>query len=546
MNAADRKLTPADIRRRCAGFRGLAASVVLSLTVAAGLAAPPVAPPSKPRLLLLVVVDQLRYDYLLQFRADYKSGFARLLQRGAVFTSAHYLHASTNTAPGHATLLSGAPPSVSGIIDDDWYDRATGQHTTAVFSPGTKLVGGLDDDVGSSPFRMLVGTIPDELKTRSSKSKAIGVSWKDRAAILAVGRSADAAYWFDIHTNHWVTGSYYRDKLPGWLEALNGEKPFDRYRNAVWRGLGAPETAKPFCSVAAREGIPECWLPGTPWSNEMLEELAERAIAGEALGSHSGTDTLSVSFSANDYVGHDVGPEHPEMRDMCIRTDQLLGRLLDYVDKRIGPGKTLIVLTSDHGVAPLPEANQARHMPGGRLSEKGLAQVITNALTARYGPGKWVLPGPPLTPYLNLDLIGSRKLDRSEVERVASDALRATPHIARVYTRHELLHNLAQQDSIQREISLGFYGPNSGDLFIVPDPYWVIGDSGTSHGSPYTYDTHVPIIFSGEGIKPGFYTASVAVNDIAPTLAVLLGVEEPCGSIGRVLNEIFSSTMVNR
>jgi arylsulfatase A-like enzyme len=270
----------------------------------------------------------------------------------------------------------------------------------------------------------------------------------------------------------------------------------------------------------------------------MIEEFAERAIAGENLGSHDGVDILAVSLSANDYVGHAVGPDDPAVRDISIRTDRLLGKLLDFVDARIGSGNSLVVLTADHGVAPVPEVNQERNMPGGRLSEARVFQRITDALTKRFGPGKWLLPSTAGMPYLNLELIQTRKLDPAQVERAAADAAMMEPHIARVYTRHDILSGLVQRDDIGRAISLGFYGPRSGDLIVLQEPYYLFDATGTSHGTPYNYDTHIPLVFFGPHIKAGTYSNTVAANDVASTLAAILRIDQPSGSIGRILSEI--------
>jgi predicted AlkP superfamily pyrophosphatase or phosphodiesterase len=497
--------------------------------------------PQRPKLLLAIVIDQFRYDYLLRFRSDYNSGLERLLEHGAVFTEARYPQAVTVTAVGHSTFLSGAPPSVSGIISNEWYDRDLEQTITSVFDPATKLVGGVTGAIGSSPRRLLVSTVADEVKIRNGDSKVIGVSIKDRGAILPAGHMADAAYWYDPDSNHWVTSSFYRADLPAWVEKLNDEKVYLQHLGDSWRPFDAKdESTPPFCTMVAGVSVRFCGgLESTPWGNEMIEQFAESAIDGESLGQHSGTDILTVSFSSNDYVGHTVGPDDPAVRDISIRIDRLLGKLLDYADRRIGAGKTLVVLTADHGVAPVPEVNQARKMPGGRLSEPHLTQTINNALTRRFGAGKWLMPGVILNPYLNLNLIKSHKLDPAEVERVAADSVMAESHISRVYTRHDLLAGRVQMDPLGRALTLSFYGPRSGDVFIVPEPYYLTEATGTSHGTPYGYDTHVPVIFFGPQIKPGIFHQNIAVNDIAPTLATLLGVETPSGSIGRVLTEIF-------
>ncbi len=505
------------------------------LTAAAILSA---APP--PKLVLAIVIDQFRYDYLLRFRADYHAGLARLLDRGAVFTDAHYLQASTVTAVGHSTFLTGAMPSVSGIIGNEWYERESGKSVTSVSDPATRLVGGDADRAGSSPRRLLVSTVGDELKTQRADSKVIGISIKDRSAILPAGHMADGAYWYDDHANAWVTSSYYRDELPEWARKLNEQHPAARYAGAKWLPFDAQgDSAKPFCSMVKDSGVRFCGsLEATPWGNEMIEEFAESAIQGENLGRHASTDLLAVSFSSNDYVGHAVGPDDPAVRDISIRTDRLLGKLLDAVERSVVAGHTLVILTADHGVAPVPEVNQARKMPGGRLNGGELTGKITDALTKRFGPGKWLLTGSPATVYLNLDLIRTQKLDVAEVERVAAEAAREEQHIARVYTRSQLMSGQMQQDDISRAFTLGFFGPRSGDLFVLHEPYYLFEAAGTSHGTPYDYDNHVPVIFLGPGIKPGKYSTRIAVNDIAPTLAEILNVEQPSGSMGRILSEI--------
>ena len=506
------------------------------------LAAAAILPAAPPKLVLAIVIDQFRYDYLLRFRSDYHSGFARLLEKGAVFTDAHYMHAATVTAVGHGTFLTGATPSISGIIANEWYDRESGQTVTSVSDPATKLVGGNTDRAGSSPRRLLVSTVGDELKIQRGESRVIGISIKDRSAILPAGHMADGAYWYDDHANAWVTSSYYRGELPDWAKKLNQEQPAARYAGAKWLPFDAKgDSAKPFCSMTKDTGVRFCGsIEATPWGNEMIEEFAERALEGENLGHHASTDVLAVSFSSNDYVGHAVGPDDPAVRDISIRTDRLLGKLFDAIDGRIGAGNTLVILTADHGVAPVPEVNQARKMPGGRLNGGELTAKITDALTKRFGPGKWLLASSGGMLYFNQDLIRAQKLDPAEVELVAAEAGLEQHHITRVYTRSQLVDGAVQHDEISRAFSVGFFGQRSGDLFVLQEPYYLFEATGTSHGTPYDYDNHVPVIFLGPGIKPGKYSTRIAVNDIAPTLAEILNVEQPSGSIGRILSEILN------
>jgi len=521
--------------------RVLSAAILVIFVLAAAVNAADVPP---PRLVLAIVIDQFRYDYLLRFRNDYNSGLKRLLDQGAVFTDSHYLQAMTVTAVGHSTFLSGATPSVSGIVGNEWYDRELGRTVTSVSDPATKLVGGIAGVQGSSPRKLITSTVTDELKMRFPTSHVIGVSIKDRSAILPAGHTADAAYWYDNDSNHWVTSSYFRPDLPGWAKEVNDQKYYQRTLGAQWfpfdvRTNKDDETGTPFCTMANGSEIRFCGsMEATPWGNEMIEQFAEAALAGEQLGKHATTDILAVSFSSNDYVGHAVGPDDPAVRDISIRTDRLLGKLFDAVEKNVGMRNTLVVLTADHGVAPVPEVNEARHMPGGRLSEPALAHAITDALVKRYGPGKWLLPSPAYMPYLNLELIHTRKLDPAQVEKTVAEAALQQPHIARAYTRSDLEAGRVQRDSIGNAVSFSFYGPRSADVYIVPEPYYLFEATGTSHGTPYDYDNHVPLIFMGEAIKPGRYSMPVIENDIAPTLAEILGVERPSGSFGQVLRQI--------
>ncbi len=490
----------------------------------------------RPKLLVAIVVDQFRYDYLLRFRSGYNAGLARLLDHGAVLTDAHLQHIPTVTAIGHSTFLSGATPSLSGIVGNEWYERAAKHNVTSVQDDSVQEIGGIPGKSSSSPRRMLVSTVPDEIKMSGQHTKTIGISIKDRGAILPSGHMADAAYWFENDSNTWVTSSYYEKELPQWVQDVNSTRPASKTLGESWFPL---EGGKPFCTMVSGADLRYCGsLEATPWGNEMIETLAEQAIQGEQLGRHDGTDVLAVSFSSNDYVGHAMGPDSPEVRDISIRTDRLLGKFFDYVDQQVGLANTLIVFTADHGVAPIPEVNQERKMPGGRLSPNRISEELNQALAAKFGEGKW-LASFGASVYLNQDLIRSNKLNPAAVEDFAADFLRQVPHIFRVYTRHQLMNGNVPADAVSRAATNGFYPQRSGDLTVIPEGYYLFDPPpGTSHGLPFNYDTHVPVIFFGPGIKPGYYRMRAAANDIAPTIAELLGVEQPSGSVGRVLAEI--------
>jgi predicted AlkP superfamily pyrophosphatase or phosphodiesterase len=486
--------------------------------------------PKKPKLVLFIVVDQCRYDYLTKFRKEFNGGFDRLLKSGANFTRAEDHFFPTLTAVGHATLLTGAMPSATGIIGNDWFDRQAGKRVTSVSDDATQLIGG-DKAKGASPIRLLVPTVGDELKkANGGRPRVLGISVKDRSAILLAGKKPDGAYWFDEKSGNFVTSSYYRPALPDWAQAFNNSHPADRYLGATWLSHRIPDRGRKLYKA----------IEWSPFGNELVEALAERAIQGEALGRREDTDLLALSFSSTDYVGHDYGPDSPEVHETLLRTDRLLEKLFQAVDREVGLSSVLVVMTSDHGIPPLAKVNHARKMPGGHRPLAAVSDWIRMALAAKYGPGKWVTGCWDLLIYLNRDLIAQKKLDVAEVNRAAAEALRRMPHIARAYTREELMDNRAVRDETGRRVKDGFNAAQGADIVFLPEPYWVFSDLNTTHGTTYDYDTHVPLIFMGSGIRAGSYDSLAPTNDIAPTLAEILGVAVPKGSVGRVLSEMFT------
>jgi predicted AlkP superfamily pyrophosphatase or phosphodiesterase len=371
------------------------------------------------------------------------------------------------------------------------------------------------------------------------ESKSIGISLKDRSAILPVGRSADGAYWFDENSGSFVSSSYYFEDVPAWVKDFNQSRFTNQYLGMEWTPL---KGGKPFLRMDPAPGagfFKE--FERSAFGNELLEAFAERVIEAEQLGRHSGTDVLAVSFSSNDYVGHDHGPDSPQVHDISIRTDRVLGALFQFVDSKVGLNKTLIVLTADHGVAPMPEAQKSRRMSGGRIPEDIVVKKAQAVCEAAYGPGKWVVGESGPSPYLNLALIREKGLRVVDVEETVAAAVRSIPHVARVYTRSQLLAGSVNSDAVARRVANGFHPQRSANLLVMPEPFWLFEDKGTSHGTPYHYDTHVPIVFMGPGIKSGWYRKRAAVNDIAPTLAAILEIEAPSGSAGRVLDEALDS-----
>lgn len=498
---------------------------LLSLFVAASLLP---AAPQKPKLLVTIVIDQFRYDYLTRFRSEFHAGFDRLLTKGAVFTNANYVHFPTVTAVGHSTVLTGATPSISGIVGNDWYDREEHKHVSSVSDSRTTLLGGTGE--GSSPERMLVSTVGDELKmSNAGRSKVIGISLKDRAAILPAGHTANGAYWFDVRSGNFVTSTYYMKDLPAWVKDFNASRPADKYRGQTWLKHTLPQEAARLYSA----------LEASPYANEMLEAFAEQALTAEQLGKHDVTDILTVSFSANDYVGHAYGTYSPEEHEVTVKTDAVLEKLFQAIDRQVGLDNVVVVLTGDHGVSPSAAEDAANHMPGGRMPGDTVKNAVQAALVKKYGEGNWVIGSWDLSLFLNQDLIAQKNLEQADVDKTAAAAAMGIAHIFRAYTKEQLAAGEVSGDQISRRVENGFNVRRSPDVEFIPEPYWLVSNAVTTHGTPFDYDSHVPVIFMGTGINPGSYNESVIVNDIAPTVATILGVETPAGSVGRVLGEMW-------
>jgi hypothetical protein len=509
------------------GLYGCAAVAVLAQGRAA--AQSKQSPQGPPKLVLAIVVDQFRYDYLTRFRSDFTGGLKRLIEQGAVFTNANYDAAPTVTAVGHSTFLTGATPATSGIVGNTWWDRTESKTTTSVSDDNTRLLGGNGNGTGSSPARLLVSTVGDELKISGKGGKVVGISLKDRSAILPSGHMADGAYWFDGQSGNFVSSTFYFAELPDWVREFNASHPADHYAGQEWLGHKMPAAGPQLYNA----------VDASPFGDELLQALALRALAAENLGSGPKTDLLTISYSSVDYVGHRDGPESPEIHDMVKRVDKLIGALIDAAEARAGRGNVLVAFTADHGSTPIPEVNQKRKMPGGRIAWNNYRAAVEKALIEKFGSGKWISFSADGVIYFSPDPLPGKKLDMAEVQRVAADTIRSLPHIARVYTRSQLAQGAVGRDPVDTRVLNGFNVSRSPDIFTVTDPYYMFNAGGTTHGSPYGYDTHVPVAFLGAPwIHAGSYAGTVGVEDIAPTLATLLAIETPSGNTGRVLTEI--------
>ncbi len=550
---------------------------------------------SRPRLVLLIVVDQFRYDYLSRFGDLFGSrGLGRLMREGASWTEANFDHVPTHTAPGHAVFMTGASPSQTGIVANEWYERETGRRVKSITDDSTMMLAGKPNEKGKGPRRLLCSTVGDELRLADrDRSKVIGISTKDRSAILPAGRRANGAYWFSTDTGNMVSSTYYFDRLPDWVARFNDRHMADALFGARWDRL--LPTEQEYLRRAGKDDVPwenqdkssadtSCFphvitggsmapdkpfyraLDYSPFSNDLLVTFAEEAITNEKLGAGDDTDVLSVSFSANDYVGHRFGPYSQEAMDMTLRVDQQIGKLLDFVDARVGLGNSIVVFTADHGASPIPEQAAQMNFPGRRYQKTDLLKVADEALRARYAradrPANDYIQtfsnkGETEQGLLNSNFYLSRAalqrdgIDLDEAERVIGEAVMKVPGVARYFTRAQLENKaVSSADPVARRVLHGFYSQRSGDVIIVYEPYSIQFDppddptdphSSATHSSPYSYDTHVPLIIMGRGFAAGRYTQAAAPTDIAPTLAQVLSIEAPSCSVGRVLAEALTT-----
>jgi predicted AlkP superfamily pyrophosphatase or phosphodiesterase len=515
---------------------------------------------SKTRLVLLIVIDQFRYDYLTRFEDLFgPGGFRRLLQQGAVFTNANYSYTPTVTACGHATFMSGSLPSLHGIIGNEWFDRGTDREVTSVSDNSVKLLGG-KSMTPASPSRLIGSTVGDQLRlTNRGRSKVVGVALKDRSAILPAGKNANGAYWFDTTEGVFVSSTYYFSDLPQWVKRFNQTQRADKYFGARWDRLLPPAAYER--SLADENVYEESpWgnhfpytinggetTPGkkfydqfdeSPQANEYTVAFAKAAIEGEGLGQDDQTDLLTVSFSANDGLGHRLGPYSQEVEDMTLRTDRVLANLFRYIDQKVGLANTIVVLTADHGVAPIPEHARDLGFGGGRQPIGKIVDAVKAALNERFGTEQWVRHTVNGNIYFDYNVISSKKADRSELERLSCEAAQKIEGVAQCFTRTQFLSGQLLPGTISSRAVNGFNPERNGDIVIVLKPFYMHRtEAGTTHGTPYSYDTHVPVIFLGRDILPGSYGTVTTPSDIAPTLAALLKIEPPSNAVGRILDE---------
>ncbi|QDK81667.1 alkaline phosphatase family protein [Spirosoma sp. KCTC 42546] len=519
-----------------------------------------VQPLARPKLVVGVVVDQMRYDYWYRYYNKYsEGGFKRLLREGFNCRNHHYHYALTVTAAGHASVYTGSMPAIHGIVGNEWYDKRQGTGVYCVGDSSVQAVGTTNAAAGKmSPRNLMVSTVTDQLRIGTNyQSKTIGVAFKDRGAILPAGHTANGAYWFDGKTGNWITSTFYRPELPQWVKEYNDRKrpselmklgwqtllPIDQYTESTaddkayeFKLAGSKKSVFPY-DLAGRSGDAFGIIASTPHGNTLTKEIALEALKNENMGKGTATDFLAVSFSTPDYVGHAFGPTSVEEEDIYLRLDRDLADMLTTLDTWVGKGNYLFFITADHGVMDVVELLKEHHLPAGRLNMGGINAAVKTALREKFGEGDYIRASENYQFYLNHELLQTKKISVNDVYLAIRGVILNTDGVADVLNLHEL--RTANLNDYQLTLyKNGTHAKRSGDIQLVIEPGWMAGSIAASHGGPYAYDTHIPLLFYGWGVKAGETFNRTVVADTAPTVSALLKILEPSGSVGNVIEPL--------
>jgi len=494
-----------------------------------------------PKLIVIIVIDQFRGDYLERYHDQFgEAGFRLLMDHGAYFSNCFYNYANTRTAPGHSTLFTGAYSNGHGIVANEWWDPKKKKMVTSVEDDDTKLVGVSDSKPSASPHNLLADTLGDELKLATQgKARVFAVSLKDRAAILPAGFAGDAAYWIEPKTGVWVTSTYYRDALPRWVQDFNSTRPA-KYWGREWKnsqGEVLASTAHRKGKDGSEAGFYEV-VGGTSFGNEYELEFAKELVVYENVGRGPTTDLLTVSLSPNDILGHRVGPDSAEMAQMALDLDHELADFFNFLGHQIGLADVWIALSADHGVSSLPDAVKKLHIPAANVGGARIEAQINAAITAKFSPGHlsgYVKLDYPIA-WLDQDAFTVAHIRERDAEVAVGEGLKQAG-LRDYYTKSQLRAGEVPNTDLGRKY-MNSYSPLGGWFVMgVPDIFTVGPGGGTDHTSPYNYDTHVPLAFFGLPFRAGTYRTNVEPIDLAPTLASLLGINPPTHSVGHVLTE---------
>jgi len=519
-----------------------------------------------PKLLVGIMVDQMRPDYLTRFSPAFgPDGFNRLRHEGLECRNTHYNYIPTVTGPGHSSVYTGTTPRYHGIVGNSWYDRRLRRDIYCTDDSTVQLVGTTTKGMGVSARNQVSTTLGDELKmTYGGRSKVLALSLKDRASALPAGHMADGAYWLDVNTGDFISSTFYVPQLPAWVRDFNAQKKADAYRRQTWAPLRGPEayrnslpdsnryerifkgkTAATFpydLSKLAPQNPPAYESMYTsPFGDDLLTDLALAALQATDLGRDDVPDLLAISYSSPDAVGHTFGPLSKEENDLYLRLDLEIARLLQALDKTVGKGNYAVFLTADHGASEVTRYLADHQLPVGSLDRRAVYQAASAYLAAQLGPGQWLETERNNMYYFNRPLLAQHKIELARAQALLAEFLRDQPGVAQVNTTTQLL-NAGYTTGLEARLQMGLYYPRFGDVRYELMPGWT-GDIGVgaSHGTGYAYDTHVPLLWWGPGIPAGVVSyAPHTITDIAPTAAMLLNSKLPNACTGQPIMEVLS------
>ncbi len=512
----------------------------------------------RPKLVVGIVIDQFRNDYMQRYAHQYNGGFKRMVDEGFYCANHHFSYVPTYTGPGHASVYTGTTPAVHGIAANNWYDPRTKEGMYCVQDKSVRTIGIANADGQMSPFNLKTTTITDELMlSLNFRSKVVGMSIKDRGSILPAGHLGKA-YWYS--KGFMISSSYYMEELPSWVQDFNSRGlpatyvkkgwepllPLDQYTSSLpddspyeskWVGEEAPLLPKDLQSLVEANGLHNVFKR-TPQCNTFLLDFAKAAVLAEDLGQDADTDFLCVSFSTPDYMGHAMGTRAVEIQDMYLRLDRELGEFYDFLDQNVGKGQYTVFLTADHGAADVPQFSMDYGLPGGYIDVKEIQEELLNALTDHHPKGAtFVEKVEEDRIFLDRKAVAEAGVNYQDICDLIAYTLRMQPGIYNAYPTRDILQGGGTEWPV-RNLTRGLYPPLAGDVFVVSESGWIsYGPTGTTHGTPYTYDTHVPLLLMGKGIKPGRTLRKTHIRDIAPTLSMALDISLPSGATGIPISE---------
>ncbi len=517
---------------------------------------------TSPRLVVGIVVDQMRYDYLTRFYNHYgEGGFKRLVNEGFNCKNNHFNYAPTSTGPGHASIYTGTTPSTHGIIGNNWYDKENNVSVYCASDDNYTSLGTTTDGGKMSPHRLNVTTITDQLRMHTQmKGKTIAIALKDRGAVLPGGHTANAAYWFyGENEGNWISSSFYMNKLPDWVVKFNASNNVEKYKKTwttlkgiseyVESGLDANSYEELFNGENAStfpHDIPGLWnangfyniLKGTPFGNALTTDFAIEALKAENLGKDAITDFLAISFSSTDYVGHMYGVNSKEIQDTYLRLDADLERLFNTLDSQVGKGQYTVFLTADHAAVNVPAYLEDIKIPAGYADIDSIKADFNEFLKYNYGTTDIVKNFSNMQLFLDHKIINNLDLDIDDVQEEIAREMLKYDVFDRAYTGYQMWEN-QYNSGIPYILQNGFHQKRSGDVLMVLKPGFIdYHKTGSTHGSPQIYDTHVPLLFYGAGIKKGNTLKRTEISDIAPTIASMLGIAFPNGTTGSPIVEV--------